>query len=126
MAVAGTACRAAAAVCSASLQGHVLLCLNRLGSGPRAEMRQGRMIIETGQRTSRGLALYCLLPGVPDDELRGQAKRPRNGDDVGVMDDCNRGQEPAVTLHLVPEDVWLAQKHESVRRTVLQRLHSLH
>jgi uncharacterized protein (DUF952 family) len=50
---------------------------------------------------------------VPDDELRGQAKQPRNGDDVGVMDDCNRGQEPAVTLHLVPEDVWLAQKHES-------------
>ena len=50
---------------------------------------------------------------MPDDELRGQAKQPRNGDDVGVMDDCNRGQEPAVTLHLVPEDVWLAQKHES-------------
>ena len=50
---------------------------------------------------------------MPDDELRGQAKQPRNGDDIGVMDDCNREQEPAVTLHLVPEDVWLAQKDES-------------
>ena len=29
------------------------------------------------------------------------------------MADDNREQELAVTLHLVPEDVWLAQKHES-------------
>ena len=29
------------------------------------------------------------------------------------MDDGNREQGPVTTLHLVPEEVWLAQKHES-------------
>jgi uncharacterized protein (DUF952 family) len=57
--------------------------------------------------------LYPSLPGVPDVDPCGWAKQLGHGEGIGVMTDGDRERGPAVTLHLVPEDVWLAQKDES-------------
>jgi uncharacterized protein (DUF952 family) len=44
----------------------------------------------------------------------GQVMDERTGGDVEVMAGSNGEQEPAAaTLHLVPEDVWLAQRDDS-------------
>ena len=44
----------------------------------------------------------------------GQVMDGRDGGDIEVIGESNREQEPPlVTFHLVPEDVWLAQKDES-------------
>lgn len=46
--------------------------------------------------------------------VRGQVMDERDGGEVEVMVESNREQEPpAVTLHLVPEEVWRAQRDES-------------
>src|SRR5215211_306813 len=49
-----------------------------------------------------------------DEDLRGLVKNRRSLGDIDVMVDRDSEQEPAaVTLHLVPEDVWLTRKDES-------------
>jgi uncharacterized protein (DUF952 family) len=50
---------------------------------------------------------------LPAADLSGRSNQQRNGEDVRVMTDRNPKQARAVTLHLVPEDVWFAQKGES-------------
>jgi uncharacterized protein (DUF952 family) len=42
-----------------------------------------------------------------------RTKQLRNGEGSDVMVGGNRGQGPQVTLHLVPEEVWLTQNEKS-------------
>src|SRR6185369_1318989 len=43
----------------------------------------------------------------------GTANEPGKGEEFRFMADGSRKRTPEVTLHLVPEDVWLDQKDES-------------
>jgi uncharacterized protein (DUF952 family) len=43
----------------------------------------------------------------------GPANEPGHGEEFRFVADNTRERAPAVTLHLVPEDVWLAQKEKS-------------
>jgi uncharacterized protein (DUF952 family) len=49
---------------------------------------------------------------VLEDEPCRPATQRTNDEDIGAMADGNRKQDQAATLHLVPEESWLAQKDE--------------
>src|SRR5829696_1261032 len=58
--------------------------------------------------------MYSWTSAAPDsDDRRGLVKDGCNRRESDVMPESSHEREPAVTLHLVPEDVWLAQKDES-------------
>jgi uncharacterized protein (DUF952 family) len=58
--------------------------------------------------------MYSWRLAAPHDDLCGLTQDGRDRWEINVMPESNREQQPAaVTLHLVPEDVWLAQKDES-------------
>src|SRR3954451_3731258 len=58
--------------------------------------------------------MYSWRLAAPDDDPCGLTKDGRDRWEINVMPESNRERQPAaVTLHLVPEDVWLAQKDES-------------
>jgi uncharacterized protein (DUF952 family) len=58
--------------------------------------------------------MYSCRLAPPDDDLCGLAKDGRGRWEINVMTESSREREPAaMTLHLVSEDVWLAQKDES-------------
>ena len=70
-------------------------------------------LVEHGHGTSPDWPIYSWRLAPRDDDLCGLGKDGRGRWEINVMTESSREREQAaVTFHLVPEEVWLAQKDE--------------